>query len=306
MSKSSSFFLLTDDCFWFIIVSEIWHKKGEMKMRKFTLIGGKLGHSLSPQIHEKLFALRGREAAYDLTELSEEELKSNITELRKLMGFNVTIPHKLAIMPFADELDDSAKLYGAVNCVANKDGRLIGYNTDCDGFLLSAEAMGAKLSGRVLLVGCGGVGRMIAIAASVRGADLTIQVLPSDMAAAESVVDEIKTNDPAARVKIVTAEGEHREHYDLLVNATPVGMFPKTDACPVSDELIERSDAVFDVIYNPLETQLIKKAKALGKPAENGMAMLVWQAVSAHKIWDGDEYTDEEVRKIIDEVSSLI
>lgn len=275
-------------------------------MKKYTLIGGKLGHSLSPQIHEKLFALRGREASYDLTELTEDGLALNIGKLSELNGFNVTIPHKLRVMNFMDELDSTAKLYGAVNCVANKDGRLIGYNTDCDGFLLSADAMGAKLSGRVLLIGCGGVGRMIAIASSIREADLTIQVLESDMPVAESVVSEIKNNDPAARVKLITAEGKHQDHYDLLVNATPVGMFPNVDACPVSDELIERSDAVFDVIYNPLETQLIKKAKALGKSAENGMAMLVWQAVSAHKIWDGDEYTDEEVRKIIGEVSGLI
>lgn len=275
-------------------------------MKKYTLIGGKLGHSLSPQIHEKLFALRGREASYDLTELTEDGLALNIGKLSELNGFNVTIPHKLRVMNFMDELDSTAKLYGAVNCVANKDGRLIGYNTDCDGFLLSADAMGAKLSGRVLLIGCGGVGRMIAIASSIREADLTIQVLESDMPVAESVVSEIKNNDPAARVKLITAEGKHQDHYDLLVNATPVGMFPNVDACPVSDELIERSDAVFDVIYNPLETQLIKKAKALGKPAENGMAMLVWQAVSAHKIWDGDEYTEDEVRKIIGEVSGLI
>ena len=275
-------------------------------MKKYTLIGGKLGHSLSPQIHERLFRLRGREASYDLTELSGDGLTLNIGRLRKLDGFNVTIPHKLAVMYFMNELDETAKLYGAVNCVANKDGILIGYNTDCDGFLRSVETMGADLSGKVLLIGCGGVGRMIAIASSIREADLTIQVLESDMPVAESVVNEIKTNDPAARVKVVTAEAERGEHYNLLVNATPVGMFPNVDACPATDEQIRKSDAVFDVIYNPLETQLIKKARALGKPAENGMAMLVWQAVTAHRIWDGDEYTAEEVRGIIDEVSGLI
>ena len=275
-------------------------------MKRFTLLGGKLGHSLSPQIHRLLFELRGREASYDLTELTEDGLTLNIGELRKLDGFNVTIPHKLTVMHFMDEFDPTAKLYGAVNCVANKDGRLIGYNTDCDGFLESVNAMGADLSGKVLLVGCGGVGRMIAIAASMKEADLTIQVLPSDMPIAESVVNEIKTNDPTARVKLVTAGNEHSTHYDLLVNATPVGMFPNTAACPVSDEVIARSGAVFDVIYNPLETELIRKARALGKPAQNGMAMLVWQAVTAHRIWDGDEYTREEVQSVIDEVSKLI
>ena len=275
-------------------------------MKKYTLIGGKLGHSLSPQIHEKLFALRGREAAYDLTEVSEDRLSIKFGELRKLDGFNVTIPHKLRVMYFMNELDRSADLYGAVNCVVRRDDKLIGYNTDCDGFLESVDSMGAKLSGKVLLIGCGGVGRMIAIASALRGAELTVQILESDRDYARSVVSEIEKDVPGARVKLVTAGDEHSAHYDLLVNATPVGMFPKTDACPVSDELIECSDAVFDVIYNPLETMLIKKARALGKPAENGMAMLVWQAVSAHRIWDGDEYTREEIRKVISEVSELI
>lgn len=275
-------------------------------MEKYTLIGGKLGHSLSPQIHERLFALKGREASYDLTELTGDGLTLSIGELKKLNGFNVTIPHKLAVMYFMDELDRTAKLYGAVNCVAQKDGRLTGYNTDCDGFLRSVKELGARLSGDVLLIGCGGVGRMIAIAAALEGASLTVQVIEPDLPVAQSVKSEILTHRPDAQVDIVLADGEHKPHYDLLVNATPVGMFPNVDACPAADDLIERSDAVFDVIYNPLETQLIKKARALGKPAENGMAMLVWQAVSAHRIWNGDEYSSDEIRKIIDEVSGLI
>ena len=275
-------------------------------MEKYTLIGGKLGHSLSPQIHDILFRLRGREAAYSLTELTEDGLSVHFGELKELAGFNVTIPHKIRVMHFMDELDRTAGLYGAVNCVANKGGRLIGYNTDCDGFLESVDAMGAKLSGKVLLIGCGGVGRMIAIASALRGADLDIQILESDREYAFSVVGEIEKQAPGAKARLITAEDEHSGHYDLLVNATPVGMFPKVDACPVSDEVIARSDAVFDVIYNPLETQLIKKARALGKPSENGMAMLVWQAVSAHRIWNGDEYTREEIREVIGTVSQLI
>ena len=275
-------------------------------MNKYTLIGGKLGHSLSPQIHERLFALKGRQAEYSLTEISEEELKAGRSRLETFAGLNVTIPHKLNVMPLLDRLDRSAELYGAVNCIDNKGGVLTGYNTDCDGFLESVRAMGVSLSGNVLLIGCGGVGRMIAIASALAGAALTVQVIEPDIPLAEKTAADIKELRPDADVEIVLADYIHRAHYDLLVNATPVGMFPKTDACPVSDELIERSDAVFDVIYNPLETQLIKKARTMGKPAENGMAMLVWQAVSAHRIWDGDEYTKDEVRGIIDEVSALI
>ena len=275
-------------------------------MKHYTLIGEKLGHSLSPQIHERLFALRGREADYDLTEIPRSETAAEFPKLRETGGFNITIPYKTEIVPYLDGLDRTAKLYGAVNCVQVRDGVLTGYNTDCDGFLLSVRELGAKLSGSVLLVGCGGVGRMIAIAAALEGADLTIQVIEPDIPLAEKTAAEIRTHRPEAHVTIITAEQPHAGHYDLLVNATPVGMFPKTDACPVAEELIERSDAVFDVIYNPLETQLLKKARAHGKPCENGLAMLVWQAVSAHRIWDGDEYTSEEVRGIISEMEKLL
>ncbi len=274
--------------------------------RNYTLIGGKLGHSLSPQIHEKLFELRGKKAEYTLTEMTEQELPDKLDMLKELGGFNITIPHKLAIIPYLDELDRSAMLYGAVNCVKNDRGRLIGYNTDCDGFLQSVKAMGAKLSGDVLLIGCGGVGRMIAIAAAGEGARLTIQVIAQDIPLAEKVKQEISVHSPLAKVDIVLADDRHRKHYDLLVNATPVGMYPNINACPVSDDLIAISDSVFDVIYNPLETELIKKAKAQGKPAENGMAMLVRQAVTAHYIWDGDSYSEEEIRRVIGEVSRLI
>lgn len=275
-------------------------------MKKYTLIGEKLGHSLSPQIHEMLFKLRGRDALYDLTEIPRDKTAGEFPKLAALGGFNVTIPYKTDIMPFMSSLDDSAELYGAVNCVAVRDGKLIGYNTDCDGFLLSVRQLGAKLSGRVLLVGCGGVGRMIAIAAALEGASLTIQVIEQDIPLAQKTSEEIRRRRPEAEIDIVLSDGAHAEKYDLLVNATPVGMFPNVDFCPVSDELIERSDAVFDVIYNPLETLLLKKAKALGKPCENGLAMLVWQAVSAHRIWDGDEYTGEEVRGIIKDVEKLL
>ena len=161
-------------------------------MNKYTLIGGKLGHSLSPQIHERLFALKGRQAEYSLTEISEEELKAGRSRLETFAGLNVTIPHKLKVMPLLDRLDRSAELYGAVNCIDNEGGVLTGYNTDCDGFLESVRAMGASLSGNVLLIGCGGVGRMIAIASALAGAALTVQVIEPDIPLAEKTAADIK------------------------------------------------------------------------------------------------------------------
>lgn len=275
--------------------------------RKYALLGETLKHTMSPPIHSRLFEMKGREFEYELVEVSPEQLKDKAEYLNSLNGYNITIPHKIDIIDYADKLDNSAKQYNSVNCIDNKNGVHTGYNTDCDGFLQTIRAMNVDFGGKVLLIGCGGVGRMMAIEAALAGAELYIAVLASDMSLAEQVKKEIADMKADAKVYILlNTEIDTGIKYSLLMNACPVGMYPKVDACPVSDEVISASEAVFDVIYNPRETQLMKKAKAMGKKAVGGMAMLVWQAVSAHKIWDGDTYTDEEVQSIIDEMEMRV
>lgn len=275
--------------------------------RKYALLGETLKHTMSPPIHQRLFELKGRAFHYELVEIKPEELEANADYLKSLNGFNITIPHKIGIIKYCDELAESAKRYNSVNCVDNKNGKHTGYNTDCDGFLRTVRAMNVNFGGRVLLIGCGGVGRMMAIEAALAGADLNIAVLESDMPLAVQVEKEIKAMKSDAKVTIVlNTKIDTSVRYDLLMNACPVGMYPKVEGCPVPDEVIAASEAVFDVIYNPRETVLMKKARAAGKKAAGGMAMLVWQAVSAHEIWDGDTYTDEEVQSIIDEMEILV
>ena len=272
-------------------------------MQKYTLIGYPLGHSMSPMIHERLFAAKNREASYDLTEISPEELSAKAQALKEFKGFNVTIPHKQSIIPFLDEIGGSAKRYNAVNCVVNENGRLIGYNTDCDGFTDSVKDF--PMDGKVLLIGCGGVGRMMAVEAVLHGADLTIGIRPSSTEKAAALTKEILEMKPDAKVRtVLTADLD--ESFDVILNSSPVGMYPQTDACPVSDSLIEKCSYVYDVIYNPVETVLVKKAKAMGKTAVGGCAMLVLQAVKAHELWDGDFYTDEQIQSIIDEMEAQI
>lgn len=272
-------------------------------MQKYTLIGYPLGHSMSPMIHERLFAAKNREASYDLTEISPEELSAKAQSLKEFKGFNVTIPHKQSIIPFLDEIGGSAKRYNAVNCVVNENGRLIGYNTDCDGFTDSVKDF--PMDGKVLLIGCGGVGRMMAVEAVLHGADLTIGIRPSSTEKAAALTKEILEMKPDAKVRTaLTADID--ESFDVILNSSPVGMYPQTDACPVSDSLIEKCSYVYDVIYNPVETVLVKKAKAMGKTAVGGCAMLVLQAVKAHELWDGDLYTEEQVQNIIDELEKRI
>ncbi len=273
--------------------------------RSYCVLGESLKHTMSPPIHKRLFDLKTREFIYDVVELKPEELSEKINELNSKSGYNITIPHKIGIIPFLDELDETAKRYGAVNCVDIKNGRSKGFNTDVDGFLRSLSSAKIELLGNILLVGSGGVGRMMAIETARAGAKLTIAVIEQALSEAQKVKSDILSICPDAEVKVITID-EISGSFDLLMNATPVGMYPKTDACVVSDEVIKNCCAVFDVIYNPRETLLMKKAKQAGITTVGGMAMLVWQAVSAHEIWDNDYYTDDEVFEIIREMEDAV
>ena len=252
-------------------------------MNEYALIGHLLGHSMSPLIHEKLFALSGMTfCSYRLIDIPPEELSSCRELFESLDGMNVTIPHKQSVIPLMDELGDSARRYNSVNCVKNDGKKLIGYNTDC-----------------------GGVGRMMAVETVRHGGKLTLAVIPQDMVSAQRLMAEILSGYPGASVKI-TDIASLDEKFDLMVNATPVGMFPKTDACAVSDKAIENCLSFFDAIYNPTETLLMKKARAMGKTAVGGASMLVYQAVSAHEIWYGGTFSPEDISLIIKDVEKAV
>lgn len=272
-------------------------------MKKYALIGHPLGHSMSPFIHKRLFEEAGKNEDYVLVDIAPENIKEELPKLLEAAeGLNVTIPHKLAVIDYLDTLDESAERYNSVNCICRRDGKLIGFNTDCDGFLRSVPEK--NLSGKVLLLGCGGVGRMIAVEAARHGADLTMAIIPEAKDMAAEVVREVK--DKTGKDVRVIMMDEISGGYDLLINGTPVGMYPKTDACPVSEEIIGNCKAVFDVIYNPTKTKLVEIAERKGIPAVGGMSMLVLQAVKAHEIWDGDSYSDEQINKIIDESVEIV
>ncbi len=284
-----------------------------MKMRKFGILGHPLGHSLSPQIHAALFALDGEIVDYQMYDIAPEELHDKFGFLATLDGFNITIPHKVPIIDFCDRLDEGAQRYRSVNCI-KVGAEKVGYNTDVIGFTKSIKALGASLGSRVLLIGCGGVGRMMAIETALEGGDLTIAALPSDKALAEEVVKEIKALRPDAKVQIAWISGAALDksdlpagaQYDLLVNACPVGMFPKVDRMPCTPAVLDGVKFVFDAVYNPKVTLLAKTAREKGAKAMTGMAMLVLQAVAAHEIWDGASYKDEDINRIISDMEDLI
>ncbi|MCM1285759.1 MAG: shikimate dehydrogenase [Acetobacter sp.] len=267
-------------------------------MKNFGLIGYPLGHSMSPVIHRELFKINNIDASYMLKEINPEIFQEGINELDDFAGYNVTIPHKLNIIPYLDKLSGRAELFGAVNTVEKKDGMLIGHNTDCYGLLRAMEMADIKLEGNVLLCGCGGASRMAAFESVLAGADLTIAVRSADVDAGKKLQSEIKDklNQDCGLITLDEVEGE----YDLLINGTPVGMYPNVDACVLPEEKVQACKAVFDIVYNPTETQLVKIAKKSNIKCSNGLSMLVWQAAVAQEIWLGVKFTAHQVKTVLE------
>lgn len=266
-------------------------------MNSFALIGYPLGHSLSPVIHRELLKLKNIYGTYDLKEIEPNNLTKEFYLLKKLNGFNVTIPHKTQIIPNLDKLDDKAELFGAVNTV--KCGDVVtGYNTDCVGFLRSLEMANIELKGNVLICGAGGVSRMFAFESALAKCNVTIAVREKSLDAANKIKNEIKEK-LNLDVKVVKFD-DINEGFDLIINGTPVGMYPNVNNCVIKKEIIEKSKAVFDAIYNPEETLLIKYAKNAGIKYLNGLPMLVWQAAVAEEIWLDVKFTLDEIEKVIE------
>lgn len=275
-------------------------------MLNFALLGHPLGHSLSVQVHTLLGAFSGQELQYRLRDIPPKALSADIGELLALDGFNITTPYKQDIIPFLKELDASAQRYGAVNVVACKNGEGVGYNTDCTGFVRS---LGERLCGLpcVFVIGAGGAARVCAVECAAAGAAVTIGVRQSSLARANTLAHELSSrfSVPARAITLPQAEREGSS-YSLLANASPCGMYPHAEECPVSQAFIERCDSVFDCVYNPVETMLVKTAQRLAKHAVGGLPMLVWQAAAAQEIWCGSRFSPEQIQDVIKKTAALL
>lgn len=266
-------------------------------MKTFALIGYPLGHSMSPVIHKELMKTAKIEGSYALIEIAPENLANKFEDLKKFDGFNVTIPHKINIIPFLDKVNEDAELFGAVNTV-KVDEKTTGYNTDCFGFLRALEMAGIKLEGSTLVCGAGGVARMFAFECALADCNLTIAVRDDDIAAGNKIKDEIK--EKLGKDAKVIKLSEVSDGYDLIINGTPLGMHPNIDTCVLPEEIIAKSKAVFDAVYNPEETLFIKYAKKAGLKYSNGLPMLVWQAAVAEEIWFDADFTFEDIERVIE------
>jgi shikimate dehydrogenase len=258
------------------------------------LIGYPLGHSLSPQMHRAALAamaLLGDYRLYSIPPLPEgqAELAALMARLRRgeLAGLNVTIPHKQNVLPLLDELTPLARWAGSANTLYFRDGKLTGDTTDIPGFLadlavLLPEARGA--GGRALILGAGGSARAAAAALWQAG----WQVLIAARRAAQAAELASSLDIVAQIVPFEPAELGRLERIDLLVNTTPLGMFPRPEGCPWPTALpLPHGAAIYDLVYNPPETTLLRQAQQAGHAARNGLGMLVEQGALSLECWSG-------------------
>lgn len=267
---------------------------------RFAVIGHPIGHTMSPFIHARLFALNGRACSYGGIDIPPEELPAAMAKLKGLRGFNITIPHKQAIIPLLDAVDEKAAFFHSVNTVKNEDGVLTGFTTDGTGFCRALQAAGVRPGGRTVIIGAGGAGRAMAFEAALCGARVTIAAREHSIAAAEQLCADINRGAPGAKADFC-ALGRIDGEIEVLANATPAGMYPNTNECPVSEEVIRRSKCVFDAVYNPNETLLLKLARKNGVQTLGGMSMLVWQAAAAQEIWYGAQFRTQDVERLCDD-----
>ena len=277
-----------------------------MHTLRYAVIGHPIGHTMSPFIHSRLFDLAGISAVYDVFDIPPQELlRQEAAMLRELDGYNLTIPHKTVIIPALDALDEKAKLYGSVNTVKNGSVKT-GSTTDPYGFLMALRGAGIPLAGHVAVLGSGGVARVFVYEAALAGCEVTIAVRPSGRQSAEALAASARAVSPGCTVTVcelgaLDCPEENDKGFDLLINATPVGMYPNADASPVGDGVLRRTGCVFDAVYNPQETLLLRMAHAQGCRVLGGMPMLVWQAVQAHTIWNGSRYRQEDIDQLCED-----
>jgi len=256
-------------------------------MIQLGLIGYPLGHSLSPKIHKAALAACDIEGNYSLLPIHPEDskgLRDLLNQLRKgeMQGINVTIPYKQTIISLLDDLTPTAEAIGAVNTIFNREGNLLGENTDAAGFWADVSSIisSVKADHKIaVILGAGGAASAVAYALIQDGWSVTV--------AARRIEQAIKLSD---RLSITPANFDFVNKYEvsLVINATPIGMHPDVNYSPWPKDRPFPSEAViYDLVYNPRETKLVKDARAFGLLAESGLGMLVEQAARSFEIWTG-------------------
>ena len=257
-------------------------------MKQFAVIGDPVAHSLSPNLHQEVYQQLGLDASFEKIHVKPENLHSFMSS-NELNGFNVTIPHKQSVIPFLDELDEAAQTIGAVNCVHNGKG----YNTDWIGFVKAMETNEIKLEGKnCTILGAGGAARAIAYA-FIQSNVKSVSIVNRSQENADQLSHWIQNN---SDIPVNTQTPEHfntlaREH--LIINCTPVGMFPHINALPMTKDDLSKNQILIDTIYNPIETEWFKRGKKQGAKVVGGLDMFIAQGLASADIWFTNRISDK-------------
>ncbi|TXK36514.1 shikimate dehydrogenase [Pontibacter qinzhouensis] len=243
-------------------------------MRKFGLIGRKLGHSFSKRFFTEKFEREGIQGAvYNLYELDQiTEFPELLMREPELVGLNVTVPYKEVIIPFLDELDAAAASIGAINTIRVENGKTVGYNTDYIGFKQTLEEFyPVQQEAKALVLGTGGAAKAVLAALRALGIGYT----------------EVSRTATASAIDYKDLDATTLSSHKLIINTTPLGMYPATEACPpLPYHLLTPQHYLYDLVYNPEQTLFMKKGAEAGAATENGLAMLYKQAEAAWAIWN--------------------
>jgi shikimate dehydrogenase len=272
--------------------------------RVYALIGNPVSHSMSPAIHNAAFMEMDQDCIYVAFQV--EDVKSALAGMRALdnfRGMSVTIPHKIEVMQYVDEIPDVDRHIGSINTVVKEDGKLIGFNTDGPGALKAIGDAGVELAGKnVLMLGAGGAARAIAFTLAQKGSIGKLVLLDINEEFLSQLTGDLKSGTDAVIVPGAlnqAAVEEHMASADLIINCTPVGMHPNVDATLVPEHLFRPGQVVFDVVYNPLETKLLRQAKAKGLKAIPGVEMFINQAILQFERFAGADAPEELMRSVV-------
>lgn len=258
----------------------------------YGLLGEKLSHSLSPEIHNELLKSMGKQGVYKLFEIDKDSLLDFVKAIKLLnvSGCNVTIPYKKEIIKYIDEISDEAKSIGAINTIYLKDNKLYGYNTDYFGFEYLIKKANINVKGKsAVILGNGGAAQAV------------LHYLLDNLISKIYIVTrdknkmEVNLNN---NINIISYEELRYISGDILINTTPVGMYPNINISPVEKEIVANFNSVIDLIYNPMETLFIKYANELKKNSISGLYMLIGQAVKAQEIWNDNKIKSDIIEDI--------
>ncbi len=265
------------------------------------VFGHPVSHSMSPCMHKAAYAHLNIKATYEAFEIAPNDLELAVKSIRteQLTGVNITLPHKVAVIDYLDEISEEAKAIAAVNTVVHRDGRLVGYNTDGQGFLdsLIQESDESIQNKKVLLVGAGGAARSVAVSLARYGVE-ELAITNRTLGKAAEIA---KICEPFQSINVYPRGLAQAglTGFDIIINTTSIGMHPDMDRMPFSLETLKRGAVVCDLIYTPLKTRWLQEAEKKGAKTINGLGMFVNQGALAFELWTGQSAPRDIMRKAV-------